>query len=418
MTSFKTYRWYLLITIALLYFLVCLHRVAPTVIAQDLIASLKTDAFLLGVISSAYFYLYSAMQPLVGFFTDTAGSRRVIISFYSVAAAGSIVFGLATTPSMAVLGRALVGFGMAGIFIPALKLFSRWFAPRRFSGLTGLMLTVGGLGGIFASLPLTYLVEAAGWRMSFIILGLTSFLLTGLAFFIIHNTPEEKGWPSPEVPSPAVNPTPNKGIMTVVKNVDFWLIFFSTFFAGGVSITFQGLWCVPYLVDVFKISRLQAGWLLMLLPLGFAIGGPLFGFLTEHFKINEKKVIVVSLFISVGLWALLLLYGGKANLITIIPIFFTMGLISGGILPLYFAITRGLFPSSLMGRATGAMNTAAFIGAAIYQPLSGLLLDLAAWGRVNHPAKNYWILIVFFIFSQLAALIFSSFIRGGNKGTH
>ncbi|MCX7983081.1 MAG: MFS transporter [Syntrophales bacterium] len=409
MRDFKTYRWYLLGIIALLYFFVCLHRLAPTVIARDLILSLKTDSFLLGLISSAYFYLYSAMQPLVGILTDTTGPRRVIISSYLIAGVGSCIFGLATTPAMALAGRALVGFGMAGVFIPALKLFSNWYAPHRFSVLTGLMLTVGGLGGISASLPLAYLVEITGWRMSFLILGGASVLLTALSFLLIYDTPEEKGWPSPAKSIPSPRSTNSVSILSVIRKPDFWMVFFSTFFTGGVSLTFQGLWCVPYLMDVLGLSRLQAGWLLMLLPLGFAIGGPLFSFLSEQFKLDPQKVIIFALTVSLGLWSSFLFLSRGTNLISIAPLFFSLGLIAGGVLPLYFKIIRDLFPPSLLGRATGAMNTAAFIGAAIYQPLSGYLLDISG-EQFRYPT-----LFIFFLFSQLTALIISVFIRKEDK---
>ncbi|HPO34940.1 MAG TPA: MFS transporter [Syntrophales bacterium] len=414
MASFKTYRWCILGVIALLYFLVCLHRVAPTVIARDLVLSLKMDAFILGLISSAYFYLYSAMQPWVGFLTDSIGPRKVIITFYFIAGLGSILFGLAPTPFVALLGRALVGLGMAGVFIPALKIFSHWYAPEHFSGLTGLMLTVGGLGGISASLPLTYMVELTGWRLSFIILGLTSLLLTTLAFLIIRDSPSEMGWISPyeshvHPPSSAGRRSDGRIIFSVLKRGDFWLVSCSTFFTGGVFLTFQGLWCVPYLTDVFHLSRLQAGWILMLLPLGFAVGGPSFGFLTEYFKLNRKLVIILSLFVSLGLWLVLIFLREEAHLISIFPLFFLLGLIAGGILPLFFTIIRDLFSSELMGTATGFMNTAAFIGAAIYQPLSGHLLDFISHGKNTYTFEDFRVLFLFFLLSQLAALTLTSF---------
>ena len=63
---------------------------------------------------------------------------------------------------------------------------------------------------------------------------------------------------------------------------DFWIICLATFLTGGAA-SFQGLWAVPYLLDVFGISRVRAGWILMSLPLGFALEAPCLVFSSAGF---------------------------------------------------------------------------------------------------------------------------------------
>ena len=69
--------------------------------------------------SSSYFYLYAAVQPPVGVLSDTLGPRRVITIFTLIACIGTLVFGTACNMTMATVGRALIGLGVGGIFVPA-----------------------------------------------------------------------------------------------------------------------------------------------------------------------------------------------------------------------------------------------------------------------------------------------------------
>ena len=116
----ERYRWLIFGILGTIYFLACLHRVAPTVIARDLAQAFNADAVVLGLIASSYFYLYSAVQPPVGILTDTIGPRMVVTIFTIIAAAGGFIFGTANNAAMSMLGRALIGVGVGGVFVPSL----------------------------------------------------------------------------------------------------------------------------------------------------------------------------------------------------------------------------------------------------------------------------------------------------------
>ena len=414
MGAFKIYRWAILAIICILYFFVCLHRLSPTVIARDLALSFHADAFTLGIIASAYFYLYAAMQPVVGYLSDTTGPRKVMSLMFFISAAGSIIFGLAPNATIAVLGRALIGTGLAGIFIPALKIFSRWYKPNQFTGLTGVISTIGGLGGLSAAMPLTYLVVLLGWRGSFVAIGLLSVALAILAWIIVRDAPEDKGLPAVSAddttsPKTGEGTSLSKRLITIFGNLDFCLISFAVFLYWGGAVTFQGLWAVPYLMDVFGLDKVRAGWILMAWPLGFAIGGPFIGFLTDRLNLNHKKTLLWSLGLGVPAWLLMIVLQKQEHLVIVAPLFFLFGLIGGGTIPLAFTIIRDLFPFRLMGTATGLMNTAGFFGSAVYMPFTGYLLSGAA---STHPGSYsfdaYRTLLIVFLLSYAGAFIVSA----------
>ncbi len=393
-----------------IYFLACLHRISPTVIARDLVNEFGADATALGLMASTYFYLYAAIQPPVGLLSDTIGPRRVVTIFTLISCLGCLVFGLAPNMLMAGVGRALIGIGVGGIFVPGLKIFSSWYRPKEFAGITGLFLGLGGAGNLSASLPLTYLVLLLGWRLSFIGIGGVSLLFGILAWIILRDRPEDKGW-QPIVGTTPISPkqaTPvSDGLSTgkrlgiIFKSSGFWIITLSYFFFGGPVLTFQGLWAVPYLMDIYGYTRLQAGGLLMIMPLGSIIGAPLIGFLADRLNMERKRVLVISLFLSLACWTVFFLAGGKPHKGFISPLFFILGFFGWGALSLYMTMVKEIFPPRLTGTAMGLMNPAAFLATALFQPFTGFLMDAVGRTGSAYPLEAYQQVFTVFCLSML-----------------
>lgn len=408
------YRWLMFCVVGVIYFFVCLHRISTTVIARDLVIAFDADATALGLMSSAYFYLYAAVQPPVGVLSDTLGPRRVIASFTVIACMGAVIFGTASNMTMATLGRALIGIGVGGVFIPGLKIFSRWYRKREFAGVTGAFLAAGNGGNLSASLPLTYLVLSLGWRTSFLAIGGFSLLMAMVSWGILRDKPEDKGWrpiEAEENPSYPISEDAQGSIGThkrlamVLRKPSFWMVAISTFFFGGPALTFQGLWAVPYLMDVHGFSRLQAGGLLMMIPLGFIIGAPTFGFLSDRVSVSRKGILLFSLGLGMGCWAFFFLTGGRPAAVYLVPLFLIMGTCGGGSLSLYMTITKELFPSWLTGTALGLVNPAAFLSTALFQPFTGFLMDTVGRAGAIYPLEAYYQVFACFFISMTIGIM-------------
>lgn len=379
--------------------------------ARDLIQALNIDAVIMGVIASAYFYFYSGMQPVVGFLTDSKGPRKVMALFFLVSAIGTFIFSMAPNAITAILGRILIGAGLAGVFVPALKIFSRWFPVDRFASLTGFMITIGGLGGIAASAPLSYLVVLLGWRGSLAAIGTFSLIMAVLAWIILRDTPEEKGWPAvvaeADSPAGAIEEKSLKEKLAILfGNLNFCLICLAVFLLWGAALSFQGLWAFPYLMDVFGVDKVKAGWLFIAWPLGFGIGGLAIGFFSDRFHLNRKNTLLAGLAINIGQWLFLIFFNNREYMLITVPLFFLFGLVGGGSLPLCFSITRDLFPFQLMGAATGFMNCASFLSSTIYMPFTGFLLKTVSQApAVSYSFAAYRMLFIVFILSYAGAFI-------------
>lgn len=411
MSTFKIYRLVMLVIIAVIYFFVCLHRHSPTVMARDLIQALNIDAVVMGVIASAYFYCYSGMQPVVGFLTDSKGPRKVMALFFLVSAIGTFVFSIAPNAATAITGRILIGAGLAGVFVPALKIFSRWYPADRFASLSGFMITIGGIGGIAASAPLSYLVVSLGWRGSLAAIGVFSVIMAVAAWIILRDTPEDKGWPAVTIeadpPAKGIEESSLKQKLAILfGNMNFCLVCLAVFLLWGAALSFQGLWAFPYLMDVFGVDKVKAGWLFIAWPLGFGIGGFVIGFLSDRFHLNRKNTLLTGLAMNIAQWFFLIFFDSREYMLITVPLFFLFGLVGGGSLPLCFSITRDLFPFQLMGAATGFMNCASFLSSTIYMPFTGFLLKAASQSPAgSYSFAAYRLLFIVFILSYAGAFI-------------
>jgi MFS family permease len=113
------------------YFLSCFFRTINAVIAGQLTAELGLDASHLGLMTSVYFLTFAVIQLPLGVLLDRFGPRRVQSGLLLVAAVGAALFARSNQFAALVVGRALIGFGVAGALIAGLKAIVSWFPNER-----------------------------------------------------------------------------------------------------------------------------------------------------------------------------------------------------------------------------------------------------------------------------------------------
>src|SRR5258708_27245963 len=82
-------------------------------------------------------------------------------------AAGGAVFGVSDNFLALLAGRALMGLGVAAALTAGLKALVLWFPRDRVPLLNGLMVMLGGLGAVTATLPAELALTWIGWRELF-----------------------------------------------------------------------------------------------------------------------------------------------------------------------------------------------------------------------------------------------------------
>ncbi len=376
--------------LSLVYFFVYFHRVSTSVIAPDLLAAFQIQATELGFISSMYFYFYALEQPLVGHFSDTIGLRRVVGFWSLIATLGCIIFALAPTIGWAAVGRGLIGFGVGGVYVPAMKAFSQWFREKEFATMTGLLLASGNLGAIVATTPLAWMAKTWGWRSSFFLIGVITFGLA-IATLVILRDHEPASEPmNKETSSIDKHATAHRSSsLKILASLRFWIVAALFFGFFGVFFAFQGLWAVPFIMSILRLDALHASGLIMLSPVGFLMGAPLSGWVSDRIFRARVDMLLCLLILATGVWAILsfaCLFLGTGGMIALLLI---MGVIAGGFATNLWALVREITPSHILGLTSGLLNPFPLLGPAILQILTGAILDRT--GRIDgmYPPEAY-----------------------------
>ena len=298
-------RWIIFTIASSHYFLSQFYRVSNAVIAPELIQDLSLDTEGLGLLSAAFFYAFALAQIPISLLLDKVGPRWMMTVLSLLGILGALVFSMADALGIGLVGRILLGIGMACNLMGPFKLLTEWFEPLVFATLTGLIVSIGTLGNMIAATPLVVLVEQMGWRHSFQLIAGINLILTILLFVVVRDRPgQPSGNTSSAEPSMGMKQAlSNLGLL--LSNRDYWFISMATFVRYGTFAAFQALWAGPFLIEVMGYSAISTGNLILLLNVGFIIGSPLWGALSDRVFKTRKGLVVFTLLIM-GFISLLL----------------------------------------------------------------------------------------------------------------
>lgn len=411
-TAMLRYRWLCYGMLLLTYIFVYFDRVAPAVVAPELMKEFGLTATSLGILSSMYFYPYAAMQIPSGILSDYLGPRFSVGTFFIIAAIGTALFGLAQSFGTIIFGRFLMGVGVAVVWIPCMRILANWFRPNEFSTLTGTMLTIGNAGAVLASAPLAFLVGLVGWRPSFFWLGGFMLLIAALNFIILRNKPQDKNYPTvSEIDgvdyystSAGVKVSFSENVKKLFGMRNYWLIAIYAFVIYGTVMGFQGLWFIPYVQHIYGLPKQEAANMLMFWPIGMAVGCFSIGWASDRLLKSRRKASLYGMIIYVLTWIPVVAWPDSIPVQVFYPLLFVMGFFCGAYVPNYAHIAEGQ-PHSFIATANGMLNIWYFVGGALYQAVMGVILDY--YGKVNDkfPVEAYQMAFIFCMVTLLAGAV-------------
>jgi sugar phosphate permease len=374
------YRW---VCLGLLFFsglLAFFTRLAPAVAVPDLREAFALNAAELGLLTSLYLWPFALMQPLAGVLTDAMGPRRTVTAFLLVAGVGQALFSFAPTLPVALVGRALTGLGASVLYVGAAKIMAQWFRSSEFGTLTGAWTSVANLGGLTAAAPLMALITLAGWRFSLGGVGLVMLATALLVYLFVRDSPAERGLPSlAEIdgvmqPQVASRPMPlGQGVVVVLREPNTWLLGGYALLLFGTMTMMQGLWAVPYLMEVYGQTQQQAANALALWAIGLIIGCTLWGYAADTIVGSRKRVVLAGAVVYALLWALLASRPVGLPVGMLWVAMFWGGFFASTWIPAY-AQLKDSVPPQVVATAMGILNLFFWLGGAVYQAVSGLVL--------------------------------------------
>ncbi len=367
-------RWSIFAITSAHFFLSQFYRTSNAVIAPQLIQDLALDTEALGFMSASFFYAFACTQIPLSLLLDRIGARVMMTVLSLVGILGAFVFSWADSLGLGLIGRILLGIGMACSLMGTLKLVADWFTPRTFATLSGVVFSIGTLGNIIATTPLVLLVEQVGWRHSFQLIAGLNLLLTVMLYFIVRDKPDD---PESHSSDNADTDSFNSAVANMkllFQRKDYWIISLSTFVRYGVFAAFQALWAGPYLIEVMGYSAVDAGNLILLMNIGLLTGGPLWGVVSDRLFYTRKWIIVISLIILTAITFAFSTVPPGTKFIMLAILFFGFGFLSGGGLLMYPHI-KELMPSEMAGAAMTGINFFTMIGPAVFLQGLGILMQ-------------------------------------------
>jgi MFS family permease len=366
------------------------QRVAPAVMTAELMQEFNLNATALGNLSAFYFYSYASMQIPTGILADIWGPRRLLTTGSFIAAVGTLLFAMAPTVFWAYLGRFLIGGAVAVAFVGSLKLTSEWFPARYFAMVSGVILFFGIVGAVFAGTPLRMLVVAFGWRNTMLVSAAVTFVICAGVWVIVRDYPGEKGYAGFTDAAAGTGKNSRQqifaGIVEVLRYPNTWLLAVIPGGLVGCVLTFGGLWGVPYLSTHHNLPTTQAAALNSALLVAWAIGGPIFGGLSDRFG-RRKPLYFLGCTLAVTGWSIILFIPDLPILLLAIMLVIT-GFASGCMI-ISFAFAKESVPAHLAGTVNGVINMGVMSGPTLLQPAVGWMLDRNWDGALLQGARIY-----------------------------
>lgn len=380
---------------ALGHYLSSLLRTVNAVLAPNLVQSLSLSSGQLGLLTSAFFFSFALVQLPVGIALDRYGPRKVQLVLMLLAGGGALMFAHGDSFAELVVARAVIGFGLGGCFMSAVKSISGWIAPERLPSVHGYLIAVGGLGAASATLPVRLALQFTDWRGLFTVLGALAACI-GLLIWLVT--------PRPVAGAPRAAAPTLRSITDVYRDPAFRKTISLMLIPHMVFFGIQGLWMGRWLSDVAHFSDAAVAYLLYLSMAAVIFGAIAVGMLTEW--AGRRGVVPLDV-AAVGIGLFLLVQIGivlnfKPSFQTLSVLFTLIGTITG----IEYAIVARSMPPSLTGRAATCLNLLIFIGAFLVQAGFGQVLGL--WqANVLHqyPALAYQAAFGILVLLQLPGLL-------------
>ena len=416
----ESYRWVVWTILALLYVFVTFHRMGTGVVRNELEEDFSIGAAQFANIGSMYFYAYFIMQIPSGILADKFGPKITVTIFSLLAAAGSVIFGLAPVINIAYMGRFLVGIGVSVVFICLIKIQSRWFYSKNFGLMIGFAGLAANVGAVLAQTPLVYAANRFGWRKTFVFMGFAMILFSVLTALFVKNDPRDMGLPSmDELEKRPVNSSKistMQALKSVLSNPKTWIISFAYIGLYTGYVVLLGTFGVSFLMHTYNISKTQAANYIIAAVAGSAVGGIVLGYISDLLK-NRKTILIISSALTLILWIILIFTTMPLSFIYLF--LFIFGFVMTAF-TMCWTLGNEVNDRRFSGIATGVVNCIGFFGAAVIPVIMGRILDI----NKNMPDAGYkkaFLVLIILVAASFIATFFTSEtgaenIYGKNKG--
>lgn len=355
---------------ALFYFYQYMLRSAPSVMVPELTGAFGLTTLGISALLGMYYYTYSPVSLVAGAVLDRYGAKYSIPVGILMVACGCLLFG-SGNHLYASLGRLLQGAGSAFGFVGAVFVATKSLPARNLALAVGATQMFGMAGGSAGQATVNNLIHVRGidWQFFWMLAGGAGMIL---ALVLVVLLPKEK------------KAVPESGTAAGRKSIFSIFATYKVVFSNPQSYlcglcagllflpTTIGdmIWGVSYLTQGLHYDPMRAAKIASMVPLGWVIGCPLLGYLSD--RLGRRKPVLIG-GAAVMLVALVFALYIDQAIIPAYAIALTLGIASGAAM-IPYSIIKEVNPDNVKASTAGAMNFLVFMMTAQLSPVFGYLL--------------------------------------------
>jgi MFS family permease len=392
------------------YFVSFLFRGVNLGFAPFLTRELGFSASDLGTLTSMYFLGFAGAQIPAGVLLDHYGPRRVTSCVMLLAAVGIFLFGSASSLSVMMIGRLLIGVGVSVCLGGAFKATAQYFPVTQLTLINGLVMAVGGLGGVAVGAPLTWLLTVTTWRS--VCMGLAGLTAIVAALIWLFAPAPRDTHQQPSVLEQF------KGTWHILSSRAFWKLAAFSGINQGVFYAMQSLWVGAFLHDALPAapdSSARVATMVSILGAAFIVGNIAFGTLARTL---EKRGVPVYLSSGITMMLFVVVQALIAARVPLPePVLWSAYGALGGTGILTYAVLAHYFPVRFIGRVNTTFTLVIFLLIFAFQ--IGIGRVLAHWpaNEGHYPLVAHQTVWTGLVVLQLLAAIWY-FLPGQHPGSH
>jgi OPA family sugar phosphate sensor protein UhpC-like MFS transporter len=401
---YRRHRFRIMLAITLGYGMSYTCRLALGMVKKPLIDAGVFTPTELGLIGSALFYAYAFGKLTNGVLADHANMKRFFAFSVLISGLANVGMGFSTTVALSAALWGLNGWFQSFGAPAGVVSMSQWFSNRERGRYYGIWSTAHSIGEGLTFAAVGGVVAAFGWRYGFWGPAAIGVLVAIAGYVLIQDRPQTLGlpavadwrndhWQGDKIKQEATSVFRTQ--LQILKIPAVWALALSS---ALIYVTRYAInsWGVLYLQEARGYSLAAAGAMLMISTLAGIVGAISFGFVSDKlFGARRPPAnLLFGLLELVGL--ALILYGPNTG-----PVLITGMILFGLGMTALVTSLGGLFatdicPKRVAGAAVGLIGVFSYLGAAIQEHVSGVLIErgMRVIDGVRHydfgPAMIFW----------------------------
>jgi MFS family permease len=349
-----------------------------------------------GVLNSAFFWTYAALQVPAGWVVDRYGVKFPYFLGFTLWCLASASTALTRSIPQLIMVQVLLGVGQA-VVPPASYRWIRYHFVEKERGLAiGLYMTGTKIGPAIGA-PLTaWLIGMYDWRVAFVLIGVGGLVWLAPWLLLVKN--DDRQLEQADVKKVGAKPIPFRRIMA--SPVTWGTIIAS--FCYMYFVYFCMTWMPAYFIERRHLSLGKMGLYAFFSFGGMAIMATLAGWAADRLIGRGHNPVTVRKWFTIAGFAVACteLIGARASSLETALVFAVVSLSGLGLATAnYWAITQTLIPGAAIGRITGVQNCACSLAGIVAPILTGWLLQKT--GTYDAPMMAIMVVLLVGVFCYL-----------------